>query len=62
MIEWIRRRWLLLLILPFVGWAVFKAIHLYDRRADGFTFEKIHSQLPYNPDWEVELLLKQLLR
>ncbi len=31
----------------------YKTARVYDRRADGFTLEKITSTLPYNPEWDV---------
>lgn len=43
-----------------LGWCTYKAVHMYDRRADGFTFEKIHSRLSYNPEWAVVVKKEEL--
>lgn len=36
-----------------VGFSIYKAVHIWDKRADGFTVENIHSNHPFNPNWEV---------
>jgi len=53
-----------ILLIPVVlagfGWCTYKVVHMYDRRADGFTFEKIHSKLAFNPEWEVTVQKEEL--
>ena len=40
----------------------YKAVLAYDRRCDGFTLEKITSQLPYNSQWDVAVTREQIDR
>jgi hypothetical protein len=44
-----------LIFVGIVGYSAYKAIHIYDGRADGFAIENIYSNLPFNPDWEVKV-------
>ncbi|MDB6081507.1 MAG: hypothetical protein JWO53_779 [Chlamydiia bacterium] len=42
------------------GFLTYKLIYAYDRRADGFAIDKIHSNLPYNPDWDIPVTQEQI--
>lgn len=46
----LRNRWILLFLFLCVSYEV---LYIWDRRADGFTIEKIHSDLAYDPQWDV---------
>lgn len=43
------------IILAFIAiYSLYKAVHAYDKRTDGFSIEKISSDLPYNPNWDIK--------
>ena len=47
------KRWKKLLIFVLVGVALFKGIHWWESRGQGFRLYKIESHLPYDPRWDV---------
>ena len=49
-----------LLLAFLLSFTAYKIIHAYDRRNDGFAIEKIHSHLPYDPRWNVEVSEEQI--
>lgn len=51
---------LIIIIICITGYFTYKVVHAYDKRADGFAIDKIHSKLPYNPDWDVPVTQAQI--
>lgn len=43
------------LLVLLVGYGIFLGIRAWEKRTDGFTLEKMHSDLPNNPNWEIEV-------
>ena len=55
-----QKRWIQVAAVALLGYTSYKAIHAYDRRTEGFTIDKIHSRLPFNPAWEVPVSKEQI--
>ena len=57
-----KNRCVQILLVLVVGYLAYKAVHAYDQRADGFTIDKIHSALPYNPAYDAPVTEAEIKR
>lgn len=49
------------IILAFIAiYSLYKAVHAYDKRVDGFSIEKISSDLPNSPNWDIKTSTEDL--
>ncbi|MBS0656435.1 MAG: hypothetical protein JSR46_11715 [Verrucomicrobia bacterium] len=51
-------RWIL--VAAMLGYVTFLGVRAWERRTDGFTVEKMHSDLPYDPAWDIKVSQEEL--